>query len=118
MNEIKILVAAQAGGGKSTIANQIVNILRCGGLDVDLLDRDHPSLDPEPRMPIMKCAERFANMVAGKQHHITVETRQVKRDVSVDHVGIEMRLSCKCECHGTKNDTSESPCNCGDKSKE
>jgi len=109
MREIKILVAAQAGDGKSTIANQIVNILRCGGLDVDLIDRDHPSLDPEPRMPIAKCAEQFAHMVANKEHH--------KRDVSVDHIGIVMSLPCKCECHKLGN-TSHQPCECNDKSKE
>ena len=79
MREIKILVAAQAGDGKSTIANQIVNLLRCSGLDVDLIDSDGPGLPSEPRMPLADCAKRFANMVANKEHHITVETRQVKR---------------------------------------
>jgi len=108
MREIKIIVASETGNGKSTIANQIVNILRCSGLDVDLIDRDSPEHPPSPRMSIHRCAEAFAHMVANKEHHITVETRQVKRLSNLDGPALELRdmlakkeytnaISCDCD---------------------
>ena len=72
MKEIKILVLAEAGCGKTTIANQITNILRCTGISVDLID-------DEARLPIAKTAEQFAKMVCNNDCHVTVETKQIAR---------------------------------------
>jgi len=70
--ELKIIVASEAGNGKTTIANQITNLLRLGGLDVDLVD-------DEPRQPLKKNAEMFAKMVCNPDIHVTVETKQSSR---------------------------------------
>ena len=69
---VRIQVAAEAGNGKTTIANHITNVLRCAGLDVDLIDGE------DPRQPLMENAKRFAHMVCDSNLEIKVETKQLK----------------------------------------
>ena len=70
VREIKIIVMAEEGNGKTTIANQIANFMNCAGLDVDIVD-------DEPKQSIEKMAVCFAGMVCNKDYHITVATKQI-----------------------------------------
>ena len=72
MKEIRITIAAEAGHGKTTIANHITNLLRCSGLNVDLFDE-------EGRLPLSQCAKQFATIVCNEDLHIAVETKQLGR---------------------------------------
>jgi len=102
MKEIKIIVMGEVGMGKTTIANQITNILRCGGLDVDLMDDDNP------RLPLKECSKRIANMVIDGNLHITVETKQlgrpafsdIKRMLRDESVREEYTNAISCNCDG------------------
>jgi len=86
--QVKILVAAEAGVGKTTIANQITNVLRLLGFDVDLVD-------DEPRQPIEKVSATIAKMVCNSNIHIVVETRMLRRSQSEN--GVYCNNS-KCSC--------------------
>ena len=84
---ITIIVAGEAGCGKSTIAAQIYNLLTISGFKVKYTN------DDEPHLPIQEIAKRYLNLVLDKTV-IEVKTQQIAREPQVpkEPVDIESPL--------------------------